>query len=419
MDIRPSSVPGVRVESGIDALGNAVFVTTPVQSQSRSLANYFSTVGDHRKPNNFRYSSTQVFNGTGVSRFQVSSPSGIRPILQLSGDDFPVAGTDHTLVDAGDEFARTRNIAINKLFTRVKGRDAVDTGSSFGEAVGRARSEIASSSRRLVNSANEIDKLRPRDFKALFPGKGVLPLSQVPIGALKVGSNLWLAWQYAIRPAINDAWAAVGHSIATDEFVKYVSAKHRGSGTKSVVRQVRPNYSPGYVLSATDVTSVNSIDFTHESKFKMAYVITDMLLFNLHSMTTFNPALIAWNMMPLSFVVDWFQNVSGYLEALENSMLIGAQPLWTVETSFRCEKFKSLATGNGSYDDGLGTTKSFSTFGENRTKVVTVRRTFYDRSSPIPTTDTFFNAPKLGSSRLLSAASLLSQVLTVKRVSPR
>lgn len=56
---------------------------------------------------------------------------------------------------------------------------------------------------------------------------------------------------------------------------------------------------------------------------------------SLSDFTTLNPLLLGWNLIPYSFVVDWFYSVGGYLENLETAYLLAPR----FKSGFRTDLF--------------------------------------------------------------------------------
>lgn len=127
----------------------------------------------------------------------------------------------------------------------------------------------------------------------------------------------------------------------------------------------------------------------------------------LSNFTSLNPASIAWELTPFSFVVDWFYDVGGYMRNLESSLL--SAPYFQdgfITYSSRCQAdyFVSgdrVPEGGGS--DQYRTIHAKGTSVDtrlNRVKLV---------DYPFPRLPTF--KADLGSGRLMNAAALISQAL--------
>jgi hypothetical protein len=84
-----------------------------------------------------------------------------------------------------------------------------------------------------------------------------------------------------------------------------------------------------------------------------------------------NPLLIAWELIPLSFVADWFVNVSDKLESLD--VWLGKRFLTGTETKIQRSTTKRFATGftpSSGYTGGLTDAGYASLHKVNMTRVV-------------------------------------------------
>jgi hypothetical protein len=121
--------------------------------------------------------------------------------------------------------------------------------------------------------------------------------------------------------------------------------------------------------------------------------------------TSLNPLSVAWELVPYSFVVDWFYDVGSYMRNLETALLYD-------------NKFKSGFVSTLALYEGHGTAldqRNPSSSGRNFliTGNASIRRASFNRvllfSYPLPSIPSF--QVDLGWQRLLSAASLLRQKL--------
>jgi len=121
-------------------------------------------------------------------------------------------------------------------------------------------------------------------------------------------SSDFLAFQYGVKPLLSDAYG-IGSSLArltetdaTDKIVVRSSITRKDEsvtkGTTSngsqVIRRVHCKVTVSYVLE---------------------YKLKNGALANLQSLGLVNPAEIAWEVLPWSFVVDWFIPVSNYIHS--------------------------------------------------------------------------------------------------------
>lgn len=119
--------------------------------------------------------------------------------------------------------------------------------------------------------------------------------------------------------------------------------------------------------------------------------------------TSLNPASIAWELVPYSFVVDWFIDIGGYLRTMETGLLYGQ------DFVRGCFTYTMKDTQQGRVS-GYGATNlyNYSSNADGEVIASYKKRTPFT-SYPLPYPPRFH--ANLGSQQLLSAASLLRLAL--------
>lgn len=126
----------------------------------------------------------------------------------------------------------------------------------------------------------------------------------------RFASNTWLELTYGWRPLISDVYTQ------TENLANYMTArsnvtrKARARADEEKVTEVRnlsPNGFPGKVTKRIQVnrTTRMVLEFGLDGQPSLA-----------DSFGLKNPAIVAWEVVPFSFVVDWFYPVGKYLESL-------------------------------------------------------------------------------------------------------
>jgi hypothetical protein len=116
-----------------------------------------------------------------------------------------------------------------------------------------------------------------------------------------------------------------------------------------------------------------------------------------------NPASIAWELLPYSFVADWFVDIGSFLRSVETAVIYANR--------FRSGYYSVLLVKNitglisRSENSGSG---SLAINAVGFANEIQFRRVVYS-GFPLPTVPRF--KANLGSRRLLSAAALLTQKL--------
>lgn len=119
-------------------------------------------------------------------------------------------------------------------------------------------------------------------------------------------ASVWLQFRYAISPlaySFNDV-------ITTLEEYKRVFAKYR---------QRQEDYAEPVEISGLDILSHDDFVTSHKVFIKRSFSpedIVDALL----SLLKVNPLATAYELIPLSFVVDWFLNIGDYITAMTGTI---------------------------------------------------------------------------------------------------
>lgn len=209
-------------------------------------------------------------------------------------------------------------------------------------------------------------------------------------GSLKYPAHLWLTYTYGIRPLLGTIFSAqkeIQHLLRAE-------MDHLKVTVSSVEKSPRVRlymYSGGY-----------SKPLSTSGLYKRSITIGTSLYnqdYDMTRYTSLNPASIAWELTPYSFVVDWFYDIGGYLRNLETSLLYGNR----FDTGYVTDlQVLNCGISDANVSDGIVTVHT------GTAKSTSIHRSILS-SYPVPLLPTF--KADLGSSRLLSAASLLAGFL--------
>lgn len=153
-------------------------------------------------------------------------------------------------------------------------------------------------------------------------GKSLLKRHKSGLNAGKVSvastaAHHRLAWEYGIRPLAND----IGTSVA--ELTSAI--KVRPPFKQGVVRRRSRAANVGYKLPSSTIFSGRGIsEMISEVSYKTtwrAVLNQNALLLCLADHGLLNPASVAWEVMPYSFVIDWWFNVGDVLASLDNLLI--------------------------------------------------------------------------------------------------
>lgn len=208
----------------------------------------------------------------------------------------------------------------------------------------------------------------------------------------RAAANAWLSLTYGWRPLVNDVYNSMETLAETNSREQNREIRVTSSSRRNDV-EVADNYlisgSPNIKGTRTLVTeeSCRGVWRCKPTSWNVA-----------GSFGLLNPALVAWELLPFSFVVDWFLPVGRYLEGMDVPMRfqhLGGSIGYKrqVKTYYTNWKYENLSTSGG---------------GVYETTYVTVQRDPLG-SAPTVGLDSIVFEPKLGASRVTSAIALLGQ----------
>lgn len=187
--------------------------------------------------------------------------------------------------------------ALSKLYEKAKNQ-SINLAQVFGErrqttrmladTVVRLASAVAAAKR--GNLAKAAKKIFPSSSKAL--------------------ANDYLMWTYGVKPLLSDIDGAAKHLAQPENKTFKVYGKRKievplqtiatGSGGSGVAQQ-------------TTVTMFGSVEVTYEAKF----TVSQTGIRELNRLGISNPLSLGWELLPWSFVVDWFLPIGNYLNSLD------------------------------------------------------------------------------------------------------
>lgn len=205
---------------------------------------------------------------------------------------------------SGDRIVTTARLAAGQAFTSKT--------ANYGESL----SELTETGRMIHKRASQIasiaNALRNRKFGRLESIlKQELPqrVKRLPKG--KELANGWLELEFGWKPLIQDVYAAM-------EVYRNGIAKRgqmvRAFGMKS--GHYKPsesgiNYMNGY-------SNLEAGMLSERIKSKAYGIVSNPAAYTLNELGLANPALLAWQLLPFSFVVDWFLPISQILGTITN-----------------------------------------------------------------------------------------------------
>lgn len=342
---------------------------------SRSYRRAYGSMSNVSPYNGYTYSG--FIDGGGIN--------SLNHFTETGGED--VLGQDVSVL---------QDRALTTALSALKGK-RVDLGVAFAER--KQTAEFVADT--LGNIVSSVRNLKRGRIRRAMSDLGLTHKAREPRGSN--WPQKWLEMQYAARPLYSDIYGSVQALSERSAGDWRVTAK--GSALAPIERVREPQGHPGSVgryrgtLNGTAGVSVR-IDALPSAGPLTAARKTGLT----------NPALIAWELVPFSFVVDWALPIGDYLNALDAYLGFDS---WYVTTSVRLEGNWSIKgvsekpnwtpDSNGAINDFVSTKRVFSL---NRS--VSTERL-------LPVMPRFKDPTSL--SHVATALSLLSQVFGKGRIS--
>jgi hypothetical protein len=223
---------------------------------------------------------------------------------------------------------------------------------------------------------------------------------------LTIPADFWLQWQYGMRPIMQDIYDASDLSLrqAKNTLESFEASYVEQLDGTSTQRQATPvDFSADPNWKAQDRrTGLRDVVGVRLSKFGITYNVD--ALNELALWSSLNPASIAWEVIPGSFVFDWFVDVGGFLRSVENACLSDVAFGQGYETSLTA--YDAEAFVDGRFRDNIPHIWNVKISGSIH--YVDLERKVLS-TYPLPSLPSF--RAELGAERLLSAAALLAQFL--------
>lgn len=263
------------------------------------------------------------------------------------------------------------NEALSELFEKLRG--SVDL-SIDAFQVNQTRSAVAKTLKGVRHLASTFRKMRrssPRDW-----------------------GSIWLEFTYMWKPLASTIYDTLDRLSKPD--VTFMKVKGRGKLTTIDSSSIQ---SPTFL----GIQEQRRFNISQRCEIQAEFKLTNSVIESLAGYTSLNPASIAWELVPYSFVVDWVVDVGGYLRNLESGLIYGK----TFSRGYVTQT--TLITG-GKSTQGQSTSGNITTTVSMRMSVrnATKKR---DRLSTVPFPRVPVIFPQIGTGRLLNASALLSQLL--------
>lgn len=193
-----------------------------------------------------------------------------------------------------------KNKCLVKALNKLKDQE-IHLGNFAAEAH-KTFAMVASNARTIAELVLRFRRNFPKDFEFVRQYQGVLPRHrwcELP--------RRWLELQYGWRPLMSDIMGSMRHLQKRGRFnLPYVTV--RASVSDRVTTEM--GATNGYVTRAVTLNHEQAVHTT------LIYGAEGPQLAELSSLGLVNPAEIIWEILPYSFVVDWFLPIGPWLSSL-------------------------------------------------------------------------------------------------------
>lgn len=218
----------------------------------------------------------------------------------------------------------------------------------------QAAAEMEQTAKLLATNISRIGKayaaLRSGNFanaaKALgvaAPGKGANYASRFHRNQQRAISSGWLELQYGWLPLISDCYGAV--DLLVQKFSN-ASPVCKVTAVESIVR------SDNSILVVGDLTRTTTYLSRYDVKVVCSFRLSQEFLHTATQIGLTNPALIAWELMPFSFVVDWFIPIGNFISSWDATF--GVEFLHGCETTFKKNRAEAHSVWQGPKSTPVG-----------------------------------------------------------------
>lgn len=331
--------------------------------------------------------------------------SGMVKTFNLSGrtkftnQGFPFTIETSGARDSGGTYYRAlpspplnmENLAIIKARLKLKNQD-INLGNAFGERAQTARLVAAN----LTKLRNLVSHVKRRNF--------FLPKNRRP--SKEDFFDYWLELQYGWKPLISDCYGAA-KALEEREQARngggIVTVKANVGASSRIVRRLHQG------VSIISVGYDQIVDVRHKGFIRLDFVQSNPALATLSQLGLTNPLEVAWELLPWSFVADWFIPIGDYLDSLDAT--VG----WDFKGGSYSVKSTQKVNGQNASQDPNSNYKNPSGFFviEGKGRQMQFTRTVYG-TAPLPTLPSFHKLGKSSVDHVNNGIALLMSAIVGK-----
>lgn len=325
-------------------------------------------------------------------------------LLRYQASGYPVAANTSSTLYSVPSFPTgfTTNLE-NKALGKLK-----DRGMNLSVAFAERKETISMVTNTVQTLVKGFRAARRGDWRGIQKILGCRGLRSKPS---KTAANLWLQYQYGWKPLYSDVYDGVSMLLDNDleRPKRYMVTVKASAESSSLYKEYRP-----VSLGLSEVRDILHVrDTTFKAWIRLDYYLQNGQLATASQLGITNPLEVAWEVVPFSFVADWFLPVGAALSALDATTgwsFRGGSLSTKRIVEARIEKPGYHVWNSTTVPYHSGTTYVTGIYG-NRTTYhnMSFARTVYG-SSPSANLPRFSENP-FSTTRLLSATSLFRQLV--------
>lgn len=276
--------------------------------------------------------------------------------------------------------------------SRMKNKK-VDLGVAYAERKATSRM-LGDNARRMARSVRE---LRRGNFRNAARALGIIHDPGKPRGSN--WTNHWLQLQYGWKPLLSDIYGSCDALSKREQSDWRVTAKARRNDSYTAKVSTTPG---GTTYPTSNYDAWSGVAERQRGVFVRIDALPDNdLTMSLSSLGVTNPLLVAWELVPYSFVVDWCLPVGNWLNSLD--ALLGYTSAYTSTTYYNKTLWEDRGVSRTNYTSKWGFVKN-NWYGSKQ--LLRISRSA-SSGVPLPTFPSFKDPRSLG--HMANGLSLLAQ----------